>query len=417
MKILILGAGITGVTAAYVLASRGHAVEVVEQEASAALQTSFSNGAQLSYSHAEPWANPGVFKKLMEWTFRSDAPLVVRPRADKEMMIWMSQFLANCTTSRMQENCERMWRIARYSKDKLAQIRKDTNVQFDFAQKGILHIFSDKAAFDGAIRQAEFQEKSLGCKEYVFSKQECLEKEPALNGASKTIIGGLYSDIDESGDIHMFTQNLANYCAEHLDVTFHYNTIITSLNGDKSRITSINTSSGMLSADAYVMCLGAYSPILTRTLGVRLPIYPMKGYSLTLPAWEGAPQVSITDDEKKVVFSRIGDRIRSAGTAEFAGYDTSVNDKRIKQMTSSLHDLFPGVPLNNMEKWACIRPQTPDGPPIIGRTDCTNLYMNTGHGTLGWTQGAGSAYLLADLMEERTPEIRTAGLELSRYRK
>ncbi len=417
MEVIVMGAGITGVTAAYVLASRGHKVTVLEQEAAPALQTSFSNGGQLSYSHAEPWANPAVFGKLLGWMFRNDAPLVLRPRAELRMLKWSMMFLMNCTEAKARENCERMWRIASYSRDKMAQIRAETGVEFNFLQKGILHVFSDRKSYEGAKKQADFQE-TLGCKEHVFSKAQVLEKEPALANAKKDIIGGLYSDTDESGDIHLFTTNLAKYCSDNLGVEFFYGAQITSIEKTGSKITNVKTSQGDFSGDLFVLSLGAYSALLAEPLGLKLPIYPMKGYSITVPLWEDAPHVSITDDEKKVVFSRLGDKIRGAGTAEFAGYNTEVREVRIKQIIGSLESLFPRATLDDrMTKWACIRPQTPDGPPIIGRTEIDNLYLNTGHGTLGWTQGAGTAHLLADIMEGRETEIKIAGLELSRYRK
>jgi D-amino-acid dehydrogenase len=417
MEVIVMGAGITGVTAAYVLALRGHKVTVLEQESAAAMQTSFSNGGQLSYSHAEPWANPAVFGKLLGWMFRSDAPLVLRPRAELRMLKWSLMFLMNCSAARAAENCERMWRIASYSKQKMTQIMNETNVEFDFLPNGILHVFSDRKSYEGAIKQAEYQE-TLGCKEHIFSKAQVLEKEPALNDAKKDIIGGLYSDIDASGDIHLFTQNLAKYCADKLGVQFFYGAQIISIEHEKNHITGVKTSQGNFKGENYVLALGAYSTLLAAPLGLKLPIYPMKGYSITVPTWQGAPSVSITDDEKKVVFSRLGDKIRAAGTAEFAGYNTKVRDVRIKQIIGSMNNLFPNAVIDeNMTQWACIRPQTPDGPPIIGRTPIDNLFLNTGHGTLGWTQGAGTAYLLADIMEGREPEIRIAGLELSRYRK
>jgi D-amino-acid dehydrogenase len=419
MKITILGAGITGVTSAYVLASRGHEVEVIDREKGAALQTSFSNGAQLSYSHAEPWANPKALIQAIKWMFVEDAPLVIRPRADWRMIKWGLQFIGNCNQERARINCERMMRIGLYSKQKMAQIRAETQVEFDFDTKGILHVFSNEASFDGAIAQAEFQE-TLGCKELVYTPTECLAQEPALKNATRTIIGGLYSPIDETGDIHMFTQNLAAYCAEKLGVQFSYNTDVIKLNKDGYKLASVTTSKGENKADAYVMCLGPHTPLLCDKIGVKVPIYPMKGYSITLPAWEGAPNMSVTDAEKKVVYSRIGNRIRAAGTAEFAGYNTEVREPRIQQIMGSIRDLYPAVDegdtISNMQRWACIRPQTPDGPPLVSKTPCHNLYLNTGHGTLGWTQGAGTAYLLADIMEGNTPEIKSAGLDLARYR-
>ncbi|TAE81073.1 MAG: D-amino acid dehydrogenase [Alphaproteobacteria bacterium] len=416
MRILILGAGITGITAAYTLASRGHEVEVVEQEPSAAMQTTFSNGGQLSYSHAQPWANPAVFKKVFGWMLRDDAPLVLRPKADLAMIRWMMHFLLQCQPARADENCERMLRIALYSRKKMHEIVAQTNIEFDYRQQGILHIFSDQKSLDGAIKHAKFQEK-LGCHEQILSRQECLAKEPSLQQAHKQIIGGIYSDSDESGDAHLFTQRLAQYCEQHLGVRFSYGVTVNKLHGSKQRITSIATSQGEMRADAYVLALGSYSTLLAKQIDIHLPIYPMKGYSITLPAWKDAPEVSITDDEKKVVFSRLGERVRAAGTAEFAGYNTAIRPVRIEQIFSSFRDLFPHVPTNGADEWACIRPQTPDGPPLVGRTPCANLYLHTGHGTLGWTHGAGTAYLLADIIDQRATEIRLAGYELSRYRK
>ncbi len=419
MKVTILGAGITGVTAAYVLASRGHEVEVIEKQEGAALQTSYSNGSQLSYSHAEPWANPAALVQALKWLFVEDAPLVLKPRADWRMIKWGMQFIQNCTDARAKLNCERMMRIGLYSKEKMAQIRKETDVEFDFQQKGILHVFTKERSYQSAIKQAEFQE-TLGCKEHVFTTLQCLEKEPALKNADKNIIGGLYSDIDETGDVHKFTVNLAKYCEEKLGVQFSYDTQILRINTEHHKVTSVTTSRGDVKADAYVLCLGPYTPLLLDPIGVKVPIYPMKGYSVTLPAWDGAPAISVTDDEKKVVFSRIGDRIRAAGTAEFAGYNTDVREPRIEQILSSVRDLYPAADtpdvMDNIERWACIRPQTPDGPPLVGRTTCSNLFLNTGHGTLGWTQGAGTAYLLADVMEQRETEIKLAGFEMNRYR-
>jgi D-amino-acid dehydrogenase len=341
---------------------------------------------------------------------------VLRPRAEWHMIKWSLMFLANCSEERSKENCERMWRIASYSRTKMAQIRAETSVEFDFLPNGILHVFSDRKSYEGAIKQAEYQE-TLGCKEHIFSHAQCLEKEPALANAKKDIIGGIYSDLDESGDIHLFTTRLATYCAEQLGVQFFYGASVLNIQKERGQIIGVKTTQGQFAGDAYILCLGSYSPLLAKPLGINLPIYPMKGYSITVPAWEDAPFVSITDDEKKVVFSRLGERVRAAGTAEFAGYNTKVREARIEQIMGSLTDLFPHANVEEVAKWACIRPQTPDGPPIIGRTEISNLYLNTGHGTLGWTQGAGSAYVLADIMEGRETEIRISGLELSRYRK
>ncbi len=417
MKVLVLGAGITGITAAYVLASRGHEVEVIDQEHSAAEQCSYSNGAQLSYTHAEPWANPGALPKLMKWMFRDDAPLVMRFRPEIHMMKWGIKFLRNCTTARAHEHCEIMLRLGMHSKNKMQQIIDETSIEFDHQNNGILHLFTNEKEMAGAVAQADFQETlGLGCKEHILdSRAKVFENEPSLQHTEKDIIGGIYSDLDESGDIYLFTKNLAAYCEKELGVIFHYDTNIAWMREDKGEISRVETSKGHFTADKYVMALGSYSPVHLRRVGIDVPIYPMKGYSITVPAWDGAPTKSLTDGEQKIVISRIGDRIRAAGTAEIAGYNHLIREKRITPLVNCLQAHYPNATIDQVKKWACLRPQTPDGPPIIGATPLSNLYLNTGHGTLGWTQAAASAYLLADVMESREAEISLAGLEMSRY--
>jgi len=417
MKVLVLGAGIAGVTAAYTLASRGHEVEVIDQEHGPAEQCSYANGAQLSYTHAEPWANPGAIPKMLKWMFRDDAPLVFRLRPEIHMMKWGLKFLSNCTTSRAHQNCETMLRLGMHSKTKLHQIADDTGITFDHSYGGILHVFTDEKEMAAAAAQAEFQETlGLGCKEHILdSKTKVFENEPSLRDAEKDIIGGIFSDYDESGNIYMFTKNLAEYCEKELGVVFHYDTDIAWMRQDKGEISRVETSRGHFTADKYVMALGSYSAVHLRRVGINLPIYPMKGYSITVPAWDDAPQKSVTDAEQKIVVSRIGDLVRAAGTAEIAGYNHVIREKRITPLVNCLHTLFPHATIDQVEKWACLRPQTPDGPPIVGATPLSNLYLNTGHGTLGWTQGPATAYMLADIMEGRETEISLAGLDMSRY--
>jgi D-amino-acid dehydrogenase len=414
MKIIILGAGVAGVTAAYVLGSRGHQVEVIEREAAPAMQTSYANGGQLSYTHAQPWANPDALPKVIKWMFQEDAPLVLKFSTDPHMITWGIRFLLNCRQAQAEKSTRIMLRLGLYSREKLKTIREATKIEYNHLSKGILHIFGSQQGLDGALKQARFQE-SLGTKEELLTPDQCFQREPALRNATKSIAGGLYSDLDESGDLHVFTQKLAAYCIDNFGARFHYSTDITRLRVEGGRITAVETSSGDKTADAYVMSMGSYSPLLLRPAGINVPIYPMKGYSITVPAWEGAPQVSITDDEKKVVISRLGNQVRAAGTAEFARYNDQVREARITPIVRCLSDLFPDAQFGQMSRWACLRPQTPDGPPIIGATTLGNLYMHTGHGTLGWTQSAGSAHLLADIMEGRPTEIPLEGLEASRY--
>ncbi|MFN8972549.1 MAG: D-amino acid dehydrogenase [Alphaproteobacteria bacterium] len=414
MKICILGAGITGVTTAYQLARRGHDVTVLERQPEAAKECSFANGGQLSYSHAEPWANPNVFPKLLRWMWQDDAPLVFRLRADPHLIRWGILFLMNCLPARARNHSEALLRLGLYSKAKMDELIKETGLEFDFLDRGILHVFSSQKGFDHAKRQAEFQ-SNLGCNEQVMSLEEAIRKEPALAHASKKLYGAVFSPLDASGDIHIFTQKLAALCATKFSVKFKYDLAIRHLHKAGGKISHIETSQGYLSEfDAYVMSLGAYSPIHLRQIGLYVPIYPMKGYSITFPANGFTPTISITDEEKKVVYSRLGNRIRAAGTAEFAGYNHDIRKVRVDAIIRGAAALFPKADLSNPEQWACLRPSTPDGPPMVGATPISNLFMNTGHGTLGWTQAAGSARLLADVIDKIPTEIPLTGLEISR---
>ncbi len=420
MKILVLGAGVSGITTAWALAEHGHDVQVLEESGEAASQCSFANGGQLSYTHAEPWANPGTLPKVLKWMFKEDAPLVMRFSPDLDMLRWAFAFLRNCTQARSDRNSETLLRLGLYSRLKMAELLESTEIEFHHLQKGILHIFSKEHDYRAAMRQSLYQEK-LGCHEDVLTLSQCLQHEPALQHATKRIVGGIYSQVDESGDVHVFTQNLAKWCEERRDVKIHYNTRLAWLRRKNGQIVAAETSRGSIEADAFVMCLGSHSPIFLKPLGIRAPIYPMKGYSITIPSWESAPEISITDNDKKIVISRLGDYVRAAGTAEFAGYNTHIREARIAPLRRCLQQLFPDAPIfkhrhpTDIQNWACLRPQTPDGPPIIGNTPISNLYINSGHGTLGWTQAAGSAALLANIVDGRNTEISMNGLELKNY--
>jgi len=415
VKIIILGSGVIGVSAAYLLGSRGHEVQVIERQNQSGCETSFANGGQLSFSHAEPWATPSVLPKIAKWMFKDDAPLVLRPRADLDMISWGLKFLMNCTPSRTQHNSVSLLRLGLYSKKKLEQMRVFSGVKFDNRREGILHIFSQRKAFDQAITQAKFQER-LGCQADIIDTQKCIQLEPALGHAGKPVVGGIFQPLDESGDAFTFTQELARLCTTEHKTVFHYNTHIKSIDAKGGKITSVTTDKGVFTADAYIMSLGSYSPVYLKPLGIHVPVYPMKGYSVTFPVNHYTPQISITDGEHKIVYSRLGDRLRIAGTAEFAGYNTAIRPERIAPIVRAVKELLPkceyGDPLS---EWACLRPSTPDGPPIIGKTRFPNLYMNTGHGTLGWTQAAGSAALITDIIEGRQTEISLDGLTLDRY--
>lgn len=417
MKICILGSGITGVTAAYELARRGHEVTVIERQQEPARECSFANGGQLSYAHAEPWANPGVFPKLFKWMFQEDAPLVLRPSLDPHMIRWGLLFLRNCLPSYARRHSEVMLRLGLYSKQKMAELITDTKVEFHHLSKGILHVYSDQKSFDHAKKQAEFQH-SLGCEENTLSREECFALEPALSNTTMNLVGGIHAPIDESGDIHLFTKNLAEYCRTNLKVNFIFGKEIRRIHKSGDTISHIEFKGEkpefLSGFDSYVMAMGSHSSVYLRQLGLHVPIYPMKGYSISFDATEFCPSVSVTDDVAKQVYSLLGNKMRVAGTAEFAGYNEAVRKVRIDPLIKGMKKLFPNAPLENLAEWACLRPSTPDGPPIVGKTPLTNLYMHTGHGTLGWTQSAGTARLLANIVDNRATEIPMSGLDIDR---
>lgn len=405
MKIVICGAGVLGITSAYVLASRGHDVEVIERNAAPAMETSYANGGQLSYNHAEPWANPTALKKLPKWLIHEDSPLIFRPRADVAMFIWGIKFLLNCEKGRSRENCIKMLRLGLYSRKKFADIRKETNIAFDWQDRGILHIFSDEKDFSLAAKQAEFQ-CQFGGDEKIITTREALALEPALAHVEQSLVGAIHAHLDESGDPKKYCDQLAAYMEKNMRVKCHYNTTITELQYNQDRIEKVVTNKESFSGDAYVVALSSYSPLLLKKLGIRIPVYPMKGYSITVPASKHSPKISITDGSHKIVFSELGDRLRVSGTAEFAGYDDRIVQSRIAPIVKTARRTFPDVDWESERtEWACLRPSTPSGIPCIGHTKIRNLFLNTGHGTLGWTHAAGSAYLLADIMDGRPAEI------------
>lgn len=413
MKILILGSGLLGVTTAYVLASRGHQVEILERQGKSGAETSYANGGQLSYSHAEPWANPGVLLKLPQWFLRGEeSPLKFRLRADPAMIRWGLQFLRNCTTARAKQNCINMLRLGLYSRVKMQQLVKEAGISFDYSERGIVHIYGTQQDLDQAVHHAEFQAR-YGCDEKPLTREQVLALEPALKDTSRTIVGGIHAHLDGNGDAHEYCVQLTKLVQEKYGVKVHYGVNIEGIETEGETITGVRTDKGNYTGDAYVVALGSYSPLYLHPLGIRLPIYPMKGYSITVPANGGSPAISITDGTHKIVLSRLGDRLRVAGTAEFAGYDRVVVESRIAPIVKAARALLPKAHWDGeIATWACLRPSTPDGAPILGRTPYKGLYLNTGHGTLGWTQAAGSAYIVADIIENRTPEITLGGLTM-----
>jgi D-amino-acid dehydrogenase len=416
VKVLVLGSGVIGVTSAYYLARAGHEVTVVDRQPKPALETSFANAGEVSPGYASPWAGPGVPVKAIKWLLMRHGPLVIWPKLDPVMWIWLLKLLRNCTEARYAVNKSRMIPIAEYSRDCLRALRAETGIHYDERSRGTLQLFRKQAQLDGTAGDIAVL-KQYGVPYEVLDRDGCIAAEPALSAVKDKFVGGMRLPQDETGDCHMFTEALAAESAR-LGVQFKLNTTIERLIADGSKITGVDTSAGRLQADAYVAALGSWSPRLLRPLGISLPVYPVKGYSITVPIRdaEAAPVSTVMDESYKVAITRLGDRIRVGGTAEISGYSNRLDAARRATLDHSLTDMFPrGGDLAKASFWSGLRPMTPDGPPVIGATRYANLHLNTGHGTLGWTMACGSARALADLLSGRKPDIDTAELALSRY--
>lgn len=392
MKVAVLGAGVIGVAAAWYLRQDGHEVRVLDRREGPGLETSFANGGQISASHALPWAGPGVPLQALKWMLREDAPLLFRLRADPAQWRWGLQFLRECTAERFRENAARLKRLGLYSQAALHKLRQETGIVHDQVERGIL-VFHTSAGKSG---------------ENWKTPDECVAIEPALAPSRQRLAGGTWYPTDESGDAHKFTVELAKRCVES-GVRFEFGVDMKGFSVDSGGIAGMKTATGQLiQADAYVLALGSYSPLFARPLGLHLPVYPLKGYSVTMPVKNPAAAwtVSLSDEAHKLVLSRLRDRLRIAGTAELNGYDTSINKVRCDAIVKRVMDLFPdaGDP-SRATFWAGLRPATPSNLPCVERTKYPNLFLNTGHGTLGWTLACGSGRILADIVSGRRPEI------------
>jgi D-amino-acid dehydrogenase len=415
MRVLILGGGVVGTTSAWYLAEAGHEVTVLERQPGAGLETSFANAGELSYGYASPWAGPGIPLKAIKWLLMPDGPLVLRPTLDPGMWLWGLQMLANCAGAAYARNKGRMVRLAEYSSEQMVALRALPGLDFDGREQGTLQLFRQQKQLDHAADDIAVLEQ-YGVRYEVLDPKGCTAAEPGLATATVPFVGGLRLPDDDTGDCRLFTERLAALAAEK-GVAFRFGTTIRAIEKAGDTITGVETDQGRFAADAYVLALGSYSPQMARSLGLRLPIYPIKGYSLTVPITDAAvaPVSTIMDETYKVATTRLGDRIRVGGTAEIAGYDLNLRQSRRGPLDRSLRELFPQAgDLSRASFWCGLRPMTPDGTPILGQT-LGNLYLNTGHGTLGWTMAAGSGRVLADLVSGRTPEIDTADLGLSRY--
>ena len=416
MKVLVLGSGVVGVTSAWYLAEAGHEVTVIDRQPGPALETSFANAGEVSPGYSSPWAGPGVPVKAVKWLLMKYGPLIIRPALDPHMWSWVFRMLRNCTAERYALNKSRMVPIAEYSRDMLKALRASTNITYDDRAKGTLQLFRKQYQLDGIGGDVEVL-KQYGVPFNVLDRDGCIAAEPGLGAVREKFVGGLQLPGDETGDCQMFTTRLAEI-ARAAGVRFEFGVTLNAIRTDKGRVAGVSTSAGERTADAYVMAMGSYSPIWMRKLGQPIPVYPIKGYSITVPIVnaKAAPESTVMDETYKIAITRLGERIRVGGTAAIAGYDLSLQQGRREALEHSVGDLFPGAgDLGAATFWTGLRPMTPDGPPIIGVSKYPNLYLNTGHGTLGWTMACGSGRVLADIISGCKPDIDASALSVSRY--
>lgn len=415
MRIVVLGAGVIGVTSAYYLARAGHQVTVLDRESGPALETSFANAGQISPGYAAPWAGPGVPLKVIKWMFTKHAPIAIRPDGSLLQLRWMMHMLRNCTRARYAINKARMVRLSEYSRDCLRTLRADTGIEYEGRQRGTLQVFRTAAQFDGAAKDIAVLQDA-GVPYELLDTRELTHVEPALAAVAHKLQGGLRLPNDETGDCQLFTTRLAAL-AEQLGVVFRYNTLIDALAVDGGKVVGVRCDGQLVDAQAVVVALGSYSTGLLKGL-VDIPVYPVKGYSITIPISNEAraPVSTVLDETYKIAATRFDNRVRVGGMAELVGFDRKLRNGRRRTLEMVVNDLFPGVgDTSTASFWTGLRPMTPDGTPIVGTTPITNLFLNTGHGTLGWTMSCGSAQLLADLISGRQPAIAAADLGVARY--
>jgi D-amino-acid dehydrogenase len=416
MKIVILGGGVIGTTAAYYLAKAGNEVTVLERQAGPGLETSYANAGEVSPGYAAPWAGPGVPVKAIKWLLMHHRPLVIKPMLDVAMWRWGAQMLRNCTAGRYALNKGRMVRLAEYSRDCLKQLRAETRIRYDERTQGTLQLFRTQKQLDGTAKDIAVLQQ-YGVPYQLLDRSGYLKYEPALADVKHKFVGGLRLPGDETGDCFMFTQQIAAR-ARGAGAQFRFGVNIRGLAADGGGITAVETDAGAVSADRYLVALGSYSTRLLAPRGIRIPVYPVKGFSITVPIRNVAksPQSTIMDETHKVAVTRLGKRIRVGGTAQLSGFDLALNERRRRTLEFVVSDLFPQAgDVAKAEFWTGLRPMTPDGTPIVGPTRLPNLWLATGHGTLGWTMAAGTGRLLADWMADRPTEIDVDGLSIERY--
>jgi len=416
MRVLILGSGVIGTTVAYYLARAGHEVEVVDRQPGPALETSYANAGEVSPGYSAPWAGPGVPMKAIQWMLMHHSPLVIKPMLDVAMWRWGMQTLRNCTEARYRVNKGRMVRLAEYSRDCLKELRAEIGIEYDAREQGTLQLFRTQKQLDGTAKDIDIL-KEFNVPYQLLDRTGYLKYEPALADVQEKFVGALRLPGDETGDCFKFTNELADK-ARALGVKFRFGVDIQSMERSGGRISGVRTGEGVLTADRYVMALGSYSTAMLAPLGIRIPVYPVKGFSITVPITDAtkAPESTIMDETHKVAITRLGDRIRVGGTAQLSGFDLELTESRQRTLEFVVSDLFPkGGDVTKAEFWAGLRPMTPDGTPLVGETSIDNLFLSTGHGTLGWTMAAGTGRVMADLISGRKPEISMEGLTIARY--
>ena len=416
MRILVLGSGVVGTTSAYYLARQGFEVTVIDRQPAVAEETSHANAGQISPGYASPWAAPGVPLKAIKWMLQKHAPLAIKPTADINQYLFMARMLRNCTAARYAVNKERMVRLSEYSRDCLDELRIETGIEYEGRQRGLTQLFRTQAQLDGAAKDIKVLEQ-LGVPYELLDRNTLTSAEPGLASSVGKLVGGLRVPNDQTGDCLTFTNRIAEMARE-LGVEFLFNQTIERLDYAGDRLNGVWVDGKLLTADSYVLALGSYSPQMLAPLGIKAPIYPLKGYSITVPIIDSdrAPVSTMLDETYKVAITRFDDRIRVGGMAEIRGFDLKIDPRKGETLKMIVNDLFPGAAdTTHLDLWTGLRPATPDGTPIIGPTRYRNLFLNTGHGTLGWTMACGSARLLADLLAKKKPQISTEGMAISRY--
>lgn len=415
MRVIVLGSGVIGVASAYYLAQQGASVTVLDRQAGPAEETSFGNAGQISPGYSTPWAAPGIPFKAVKWMFQHHAPLAINMDGSMWQLQWMAQMLKNCNPQSYAINKERMTRVAEYSRDCLRDLRKATGIHYENRSKGTLQVFRNEAQLEAVQRDIQVL-KECGVDYELLLKEDLARVEPALAFAQDKLVGGLHLPNDETGDCYLFTNALANL-AKEMGVDFKFNQSVEKLVLEGDEIKGVLVNGQVLTADRYVLAFGSYSRDFLKPLNLDLPVYPVKGYSLTIPIVDPAfaPQSTVLDETYKIAITRFDERIRVGGMAELSGFNHGLNENRRATLQMVTQDLFPGGDMQQATFWTGLRPMTPDSTPIIGATRFSNLFLNTGHGTLGWTMACGSGKLISDLVLNHKTDINTEGLSIQRY--